>query len=117
MSHTAYISRVSPTRLRPLVEQSGSMVERFGMYSSTTKAQGVADVINRAFEVPIYAQLFRIPTPFASAVLRQAQILETSLEPLLAPPENSDHLASWIERLRDAGRLHNDDVTLSAAEL
>jgi hypothetical protein len=39
------------------------------------------------------------------------------LELLLTLPEGSDRFASWIEGLRDARGLHNDDVTLLAVEL
>jgi len=39
------------------------------------------------------------------------------LELLLALPERSDGFTFWIERLREAGRLRNDDVTLLAVEL
>jgi hypothetical protein len=40
----------------------------------------------------------------------------SELESLLTPPECSDRFASWIEGLRDARGLHNDDVTLVAVE-
>jgi hypothetical protein len=39
------------------------------------------------------------------------------LESLLTLPPNEDHFASWIECLRNAARLRNDDVTLLAIEL
>jgi hypothetical protein len=41
----------------------------------------------------------------------------SELELLLSLPESGDHFASWIEDLRDARGLHNDDVTLLAVEL
>ena len=50
MPYTAEISRVNPTCFLFLVDQSGSMAERFGGESGKTKAQGVADAINRLFE-------------------------------------------------------------------
>jgi hypothetical protein len=49
MSYTAEISRVNPTCFLFLVDQSGSMGEPFGSESGKTKAQGVADAINRLF--------------------------------------------------------------------
>lgn len=36
---------------------------------------------------------------------------------LVIPSEGDNGFASWIERLRDGGRLRNDDVTLLAIEL
>ena len=38
-------------------------------------------------------------------------------ETFLAAAEAQKPFVSWIERLRDAGRLRNDDVTLLAIEL
>ncbi len=52
MPYEAEISRVNPTCFLFLVDQSGSMAEPFGPgpYSGKTKAQGVADAINRLFQ-------------------------------------------------------------------
>jgi uncharacterized protein YegL len=52
MPYQAEISRVNPTCFLFLVDQSGSMAERFGPgpYSGKTKAQGVADAINRLIQ-------------------------------------------------------------------
>jgi hypothetical protein len=47
MSHTAEINRDNPTCFLFLVDQSGSMNERFGDGSGYKKCQGVADAINR----------------------------------------------------------------------
>ncbi|HWP63125.1 MAG TPA: vWA domain-containing protein [Candidatus Binatia bacterium] len=45
--YEAEISRRNPTAFLLLIDQSGSMAQRFGMDVSTTKAQFVADVVNR----------------------------------------------------------------------
>jgi hypothetical protein len=50
MPYTAEISRVNPTCFLFLVDQSGSMADPFGGESGKTKAQGVADAINRLFQ-------------------------------------------------------------------
>ena len=52
MPYEAEISRVNPTCFLFLVDQSGSMAEPFGPgpYVGRTKAQGVADAINRLFQ-------------------------------------------------------------------
>ena len=50
MPYEAEISRVNPTCFLFLVDQSGSMAEPFGGESGKTKAQGVADAINRLFQ-------------------------------------------------------------------
>jgi hypothetical protein len=47
MSYEAEISQANPTCFLFLVDQSGSMGKRFGPRASCTKAQGVADTINR----------------------------------------------------------------------
>jgi hypothetical protein len=47
MPYSAEISRANPTCFLFLVDQSGSMKEPFGGQSGKTKAQGVADAINR----------------------------------------------------------------------
>jgi predicted alpha/beta hydrolase family esterase len=39
------------------------------------------------------------------------------LAPFLAEPDQSPRFDAWIEELRDAQRLHNDDVTLVAIEI
>ncbi len=39
------------------------------------------------------------------------------LELLLGSPQSEDRFASWVESLRDSGRLLNDDVTLLAIRL
>jgi uncharacterized protein YegL len=54
MSHTAEISRANPACFLFLVDQSGSMAEPFGGDTSRTKAQGVADAINRLLQTLIY---------------------------------------------------------------
>jgi hypothetical protein len=41
----------------------------------------------------------------------------SELESLLALPQSGGRFASWIEELRNARGLHNDDVTLLAVEL
>jgi hypothetical protein len=50
MNYTAEISRPNPTCILFLVDQSGSMAARFGAESAKTKAQGVADAINRLLQ-------------------------------------------------------------------
>jgi hypothetical protein len=50
MSYEAEISRVNPTCFLFLVDQSGSMAERWGGEAGKTKAQGVADAINRLLQ-------------------------------------------------------------------
>ena len=50
MAYTAEISRTNPTCFLFLIDQSGSMAERFGGEAGKTKAQGVADAINRLLE-------------------------------------------------------------------
>ena len=47
MSYQAEISRRSPTAFVILVDQSGSMADPFGLDSSFTKSQFVADVVNK----------------------------------------------------------------------
>ena len=47
MAYKAEISRVNPTCFLFLIDQSGSMAERWGGEAGKTKAQGVADAINR----------------------------------------------------------------------
>ena len=47
MPYTAQIRRDNPTCILVLVDQSGSMAAPFGAVSGKTKAQGVADAINR----------------------------------------------------------------------
>ena len=53
MAYTAEISRANPTCFLFLIDQSGSMGERFGGELNKTKAQGVADAINRLLETLI----------------------------------------------------------------
>jgi uncharacterized protein YegL len=53
MAYTAEISRANPTCFLFLIDQSGSMAERFGGDANKTKAQGVADAINRLLETLI----------------------------------------------------------------
>ena len=53
MPYEAEISRVNPTCFLFLVDQSGSMAERWGGEAGKTKAQGVADAINRLLETLI----------------------------------------------------------------
>jgi uncharacterized protein YegL len=50
MSYEAEISRSNPTCFLLLLDQSGSMAEPFGAESAKTKAQGVADAVNRLVE-------------------------------------------------------------------
>ena len=53
MAYTAEISRANPTCFLFLIDQSGSMAEPFGGDPNKTKAQGVADAINRLLETLI----------------------------------------------------------------
>ena len=53
MAYTAEISRANPTCFLFLIDQSGSMAERFGGDLNRNKAQGVADAINRLLETLI----------------------------------------------------------------
>ena len=53
MAYTAEISRANPTCFLFLIDQSGSMGERFGGDLNKTKAQGVADAINRLLKTLI----------------------------------------------------------------
>jgi len=53
MSYSAEISRVNPTCFLFMVDQSGSMAEPWGGEAGKTKAQGVADAINRLLETLI----------------------------------------------------------------
>jgi hypothetical protein len=48
--YTAEISRTNPTCFIFLVDQSGSMLEPFGGQPDKTKAEGVADAINRLLQ-------------------------------------------------------------------
>ena len=50
MPYTAEISRANPTCFLFLIDQSGSMAERWGGDAGKTKAEGVADAINRLLE-------------------------------------------------------------------
>lgn len=50
MPYSAEISRFSPTCFLFLVDQSSSMLEPFGGKKETSKAQGVADAINRLLQ-------------------------------------------------------------------
>ncbi len=54
MPYTAEISRANPTCFLFLVDQSGSMAQGFGPQSAKTKAQGVADAINRLLQTLVY---------------------------------------------------------------
>ena len=54
MPYSAEISRTNPTCFLFLVDQSGSMKEEFGANSGQTKAQGVADAINRLLQTLIF---------------------------------------------------------------
>jgi hypothetical protein len=53
VSYEAEISRVNPTCFLFLVDQSGSMADGFGK-SGKTKAQGVADAINRLLQTLVF---------------------------------------------------------------
>jgi hypothetical protein len=50
MSYEAEISRSNPTCFLLLLDQSGSMAEPFGAEAAKTKAQGVAEAVNRLVE-------------------------------------------------------------------
>ena len=50
MSYEAEISRTNPTCFLFLIDQSGSMAEAWGGETGKTKAQGVADAINRLLQ-------------------------------------------------------------------
>ncbi len=54
MAYAAEISRSNPTCFLFLVDQSGSMADRFGADLSRTKAQGVADAINRLVQTLVF---------------------------------------------------------------
>ncbi len=47
MAYTAEISQANPTCFLFLIDQSGSMGKRFGPRASCTKAEGVAEAVNR----------------------------------------------------------------------
>ncbi len=47
MAYTAEISRANPTCFLLLVDQSGSMAQGFGGESGKSKAEGVAEAVNR----------------------------------------------------------------------
>ena len=50
MAYTAEISRTNPTCFLLLVDQSGSMAEPFGGESGKSKAEGVAEAVNRLLQ-------------------------------------------------------------------
>ena len=50
MAYTAEISRTNPTCFLLLVDQSGSMAEPFGAESGKSKAEGVAEAVNRLLQ-------------------------------------------------------------------
>ncbi len=50
MPYSAEISRLNPTALIFLLDESGSMVEPFGAQADKRKADGVADAINRLLQ-------------------------------------------------------------------
>ena len=50
MAYTAEISRTNPTCFLLLVDQSGSMAEPFGAKSGKSKADGVAEAVNRLLQ-------------------------------------------------------------------
>jgi hypothetical protein len=50
VAYTAEISRSNPTCFLFLVDQSGSMAERFAGQANKSKAEGVADAINRLLQ-------------------------------------------------------------------
>jgi len=50
MTYSAEISRSNPMCFLFLIDQSGSMAERWGVESDKSKAQGVADAINRLLQ-------------------------------------------------------------------
>jgi len=54
MPYTAEISRANPTCFLFLVDQSGSMAEPFGAESGKSKAEGVADAINRLLQTLVF---------------------------------------------------------------
>ena len=53
MPYTAEISRANPTCFLFLIDQSGSMAERFGGDLARPRPKGVADAINRLLETLI----------------------------------------------------------------
>src|SRR5262245_60022743 len=50
MPYTAAISRANPTAFLFLVDQSSSMLEPYGAQPEKSKAEGVADAINRLLQ-------------------------------------------------------------------
>ena len=54
MPYQAEISRTNPTCFLFLVDQSGSMANRWGGEAGKTKAEGVADAINRLVQTLVY---------------------------------------------------------------
>jgi len=54
MAYTAEISRANPTCFLLLVDQSGSMAESFGSESGKSKAEGVADAVNRLLQTLVF---------------------------------------------------------------
>ncbi len=54
MPYTAEISRTNPTCFLFLVDQSGSMAKRWGGDTGRTKAEGLADALNRLVQTLVY---------------------------------------------------------------
>lgn len=54
MPYSAEISRANPTCFLFLIDQSGSMAERFAGNPTRTKAEGVADAINRLLQTLVF---------------------------------------------------------------
>ena len=50
MPYSAEISRTNPTALLFLLDQSSSMLEPFGGQPDKSKAEGVADALNRLLQ-------------------------------------------------------------------
>ena len=86
MPYTAEISRVNPTCFLFLIDQSGSMAERFGGEAGKTKAEGVADAINRLLQTLVtplrQGRLHPRPLLHRRGRLRRSERLETWAFPL-----------------------------------
>ncbi len=54
MAYSAEISRVNPTCFLVLVDQSSSMAKPFGLEFTKSKAEGVADAINRLLQTLVF---------------------------------------------------------------
>ena len=72
MAYTAEISRVNPTCFLFLIDQSGSMAESWGGEAGKTKAQGVADAINRLLQTLVAGVPKAITSSTATSLERSA---------------------------------------------